>query len=133
VTVTALDHVNIQTVDVTGTAQFFADVLDLRAGPPFPGADMGQVTWMFDAADRPLVHITSPGMTFAGDPAPVAGSSTGALHHVAFACTGYGSMIARLERLGLAHRLRDIAAIGLRQIFVTEPNGVLLELNYREN
>lgn len=131
-TVTALDHVNIQTQDVAGTAQFFTDVLDLRAAPPFPGADMAQVTWMFDPADRPVVHITSPGMTFAGDPAPMAGASTGALHHVAFACTGHDAMIARLQRLGLAHRLRDIAAIGLRQIFVTEPNGVLLELNYRE-
>jgi catechol 2,3-dioxygenase-like lactoylglutathione lyase family enzyme len=131
-TVTALDHVNIQTLDVAGTAQFFTDVLDLRAAPPFPGADMRQVTWMFDTDGRPVVHITSPGMTFAGDPAPVAGSSTGALHHVAFACTGHGAMLARLEQLGLAFRVRDIAAIGLRQIFVTEPNGVLLELNYRE-
>jgi catechol 2,3-dioxygenase-like lactoylglutathione lyase family enzyme len=128
---TLLDHVNIQTQDVAGTAQFFADVLDLRAAPPFPGADMAQVTWMFDAGDRPIVHITAPGMTFAGDPAP-AGSSTGALHHVAFACTGHDAMLARLDRLGLAFRVRDIAPIGLRQIFVNEPNGVLLELNYRE-
>jgi catechol 2,3-dioxygenase-like lactoylglutathione lyase family enzyme len=128
---TTLDHVNIQTPDVAGTARFFADVLDLRPGPPFPGADMAAVTWMFDAADRPIVHITLPGMTFADD--AVAGTGTGALHHVAFACIGHDAMIARLHRLGLAHRLRDIAAIGLRQIFVTEPNGVLLELNYRED
>jgi catechol 2,3-dioxygenase-like lactoylglutathione lyase family enzyme len=129
---TLLDHVNIQTLDVAGTARFFADVLDLRAGPPFPGADMAQVTWMFDESDRPVIHITAPGMTFAGDPAPVAGSGTGALHHVAFACTGHDAMLARLERLELPFRRRDIAPIGLRQIFVHEPNGVLLELNYRE-
>jgi catechol 2,3-dioxygenase-like lactoylglutathione lyase family enzyme len=129
---TTLDHVNIQTPDVARTARFLADVLDLRPAPPFPGADMGQVTWLFDAADRPIIHVTAPGMTFADDPAPVPGSGTGALHHVAFACTGHDAMIARLERLGLAFRVRDIAPIGLRQIFVSEPNGVLLELNYRE-
>jgi catechol 2,3-dioxygenase-like lactoylglutathione lyase family enzyme len=131
VTVKSLDHVNIQTRDVAGTAQFFTDVLDLRAGPVFPGADMAAVTWMFDAHDRPLIHITLPGMTFAEDADKPIGPETGALHHVAFECDGHDAMLARLDRLGLTLRTRDIAPIGLRQIFVTDPNGVLLELNYR--
>lgn len=130
-TVKSLDHVNIQTRDVAGTAQFFTDVLDLRAGPVFPGADMSAVTWMFDAQERPLIHITLPGMTFAEDADKPIGGDTGALHHVAFECDGHDAMLGRLDRLGLVFRTRDIEAIGLRQIFVTDPNGVLLELNYR--
>ncbi len=39
-------------------------------------------------------------------------------------------MIARLESLRLDHRPNLIAAIGLRQSFVVDPDGVLLELNY---
>ena len=130
-TVKSLDHVNIQTRDVAGTARFFTDVLDLRAGPVFPGADMSAITWMYDAQDRPLIHVTLPGMTFAEDAERPIGTDTGALHHVAFECDGHDAMLARLGGLGLAFRTRDIAQIGLRQIFVTDPNGVLLELNYR--
>lgn len=130
-TVKTLDHVNIQTLAVAETARFFADVLELTPGPVYPGADMAQVTWMFDAENRPLVHITLPGATFAEDADRPIQGDTGALHHVAFECDGYDAMLARLERLGLLWRSRDIAAIGLRQLFVTEPNGVLLELNFR--
>lgn len=141
-TVKALDHVNIQTEMVAETARFFAEVLDLDPRPAFSGAAMDQVTWMFDAAGRPLVHITRPGATFAADaaPAPRAGTGapalrtdTGALHHVAFECEGHDEMLARLGRLGHPFRCRDIASAGLKQIFVSEPNGVLLELNFRES
>ncbi len=129
--VTSLDHVNIQTQAVAETARFFRDVLDLDARPPFPGANMAEVTWMFDAQGRPLIHITIPGLTFAEDADRPVRPDTGALHHVAFECEGHAEMLARLGRLAIPCRQRDIAAIGLRQIFVSEPNGVLLELNFR--
>ena len=128
--VTALDHVNIQTRDVAATARFFSDVLDLAARPPFPGADAAQVMWMFDAEGRPLVHITLPGMTFAEDAKRPLRPDTGAFHHVAFECQDHAAMLARLVGLAIPYRQRDIDAIGLKQIFVTEPNGVLLELNF---
>lgn len=131
-TVKSLDHVNIQTTAVAETAKFLSDVLELRAGPVVPGGDMARVTWMYDARDRPLVHITRPGVTFAEDAERPLRSDTGALHHVAFECTGHAAMLERLERLGIPARHRHIGEIGLKQVFVTEPNGVLLELNFRE-
>jgi catechol 2,3-dioxygenase-like lactoylglutathione lyase family enzyme len=130
-TVLALDHVNIQTTDLAGTARFFADVLELVPGESAPGAGTERVVWMRDAQGRPLVHLTLPGATFAADGAREIRADTGALHHVAFECQGHAAMLARLARLGLAWRTRDIAAIGLRQVFVSEPNGTLLELNFR--
>lgn len=87
---------------------------------------------MFDASDRPLVHITMPGTTFAEDADRPERPDTGAFNHVAFECNDHGGMLDRLGRLGIAFRRRDIAAIGLQQVFVTEPNGVLLELNFRD-
>lgn len=129
-TVKALDHVNIQTTELGATARFFADVLDLVPGEPVPGAGTERVVWMRDDLGRSLVHLTLPGATFADDARP-ARADTGALHHVAFECEGHAAMLARLERLGHAYRCRDIAAIGLRQVFVAEPNGTLLELNFR--
>lgn len=130
--VKSLDHINIQTRDVAATARFFADVLGLTPRPPRPDADPARVTWMFDADDRPLVHITTPGATFADDIERPERTDTGAFHHAAFECLDHGAMLDRLGRLGIAFRRRDIAAIGLQQVFVTEPNGVLLELNFRD-
>jgi hypothetical protein len=39
-------------------------------------------------------------------------------------------MRARLARRGIGHQLKDVAAVGPRQIFVLDPNQVLLELNF---
>lgn len=115
-TVLALDHVNIQTVAVAETARFFADVLELRAGPVVPGGDMAQVTWMYDAADRPLVHITVPGATWAEDRDRPLRPDTGALHHVAFECSGdAGAAGTAGHRLAGARHSGDRAAAGVCQ------------------
>jgi catechol 2,3-dioxygenase-like lactoylglutathione lyase family enzyme len=132
-TVKSLDHVNIQTLDVAGTARFFTDVLDLAARPPVPGLDPDQITWMWDRERRPIVHITRPGHTFADEAEKPIGTDTGPIHHVAFECEGHAAMLARLKSMDLSCRTRDISQIGLRQIFVHEPNGVVLELNYCGN
>ena len=78
-TVTALDHVNIQTRAVAATARFFVDGLDLAARPPFPGAVIDKVAWMFDSQGRALIHITLPRQTFAEDAERPLRPDTGAL------------------------------------------------------
>jgi hypothetical protein len=49
---------------------------------------------------------------------------------VALRCSGYEELRAGLIARGLDHRVNLVAAIGLRQIFVLDPNQVLLELNF---
>ena len=39
-------------------------------------------------------------------------------------------MIDTLKRHGLAYRQNHVTVIDLKQIFVEDPNGVLIELNY---
>ena len=128
--VEAIDHVNIITSDLEATAGFFADVLGLerRDGPP--PLTFRNAQWMFDASGRAVVHINTEDAPRAYDRDTTAGPSTGALHHVALRCVGHDAMVARLEDRGIDFRRNRVAAIGLRQIFVSEPNGVLLELNY---
>lgn len=128
--VSAIDHINIQTHRLPDTVAFFVDVLGLVAGPPPLGLDPKRITWMFDANGKALIHITKPG-SVSGESGEIIGSDTGALHHVAFDCSGYAPMIARLDRLAVDYRCNDVASIALRQLFVTEPNGILLELNFR--
>jgi catechol 2,3-dioxygenase-like lactoylglutathione lyase family enzyme len=51
--------------------------------------------------------------------------------HVAFACRDYDAVRAKLGRHGLEMSFNDVPQIGLRQIFVNDPNGITLELNFR--
>ena len=129
--VNSLDHVNIITSDLDGTACFYAGVIGLerRNGPPPLTPDNAQ--WMYDAAGRAIVHINSLECprTYAREVAP---GPTGALHHVALNCTGREEFLARLDAHGLRYQLNEVPAAGLRQIFVLDPNEVLLELNFFE-
>jgi catechol 2,3-dioxygenase-like lactoylglutathione lyase family enzyme len=127
--VNALDHVNIITGDLDGTARFYAEVfgLDRRNGPPPLTPQNAQ--WMFDDAGRAIFHINSLDCprTFERE---VAVGPTGSIHHVALNCSGYDEMIARLDARGMDRQVNLVEAIGLRQIFTMDPNGVLLELNF---
>jgi len=127
--VEALDHVNIITADLEGTARFYAEVFGLepRDGPPPLTHDNAR--WMYDAAGRAIVHINSLRCPRAYD-REVRPGPTGALHHVALRCSGYEELRARLAKRGLEHRVNEVTAIGLKQIFVFDPNQVLLELNF---
>lgn len=131
--VEALDHINIATRDLAGTARFYADLLslDVRDGPPPFAPD--QVQWLSDDAGRPVIHVNKVGMFERFGRVTRPGGTTGAIHHVAFACTGHAEMIDRLKARELDYALNEVGSIGLRQIFVTDPNGILLELNFRES
>ena len=127
--VEALDHVNIITPDLHGSARFYAEVfgLQVRDGPPPLTRDQAQ--WMYDDAGRAIVHINSLDCprAFAREVTP---GPTGALHHVALRCSGHAEVTRRLESRGLEHTQNLVASIGLKQIFVKDPNDVLLELNF---
>jgi catechol 2,3-dioxygenase-like lactoylglutathione lyase family enzyme len=127
--VEALDHVNIITADLEGSVRFYVELFGLepRDGPP--PLTHENARWMYDAAGRAVIHINSLECPRAYDREVRAGP-TGALHHVALRCSGYEALQARLARHGLEHRINLVAAIGLKQIFVLDPNQVLLELNF---
>lgn len=55
---------------------------------------------------------------------------SGALDHVAFFATGLADMLSRLDKLGIDARRQDVPGIGLHQIFLDDPNGIVVELNY---
>ena len=127
----SLDHVNIQTEKLDETVAFYRDVIALRAGNPPPPLDPALVQWMFDAEGRAIFHLSAPG-ALVGTRVINKGADTGAVHHVALSCKGHDPMVEKLDRLGLAHNENHVVAIDLKQIFVRDPNGVLLELNYHK-
>ena len=133
-TVMGLDHVNIRTAFPGRTLAFFRDVLKMRVAP-FPGAeDTASGGWIYDTGERPVVHVggLDPYPTDADRPfQPAQGS--GAVHHVALSCAGFEGTRDRLKSLEVEFTEADYPRFNLRQLFVTEPNGILLELNFRRD
>ena len=129
----ALDHVNIRSRNPQGTADFFRDVLLMKVGPP-PGAPPGiGATWIYDDNDLPIVHIGDANQAYPMDEMfPFqAAEGSGAVHHVALQCSDFDGTRARLQSLDLAFKENDVPQISLRQLFVSDPNGILFELNFR--
>lgn len=130
--VAAIDHVNIRTPDVVGTARFFADVLAMTVMPSPAHADPRKAAWICDAGGRAVVHLAAPDMLYPWEESEPAEAprGSGRLHHVALCCTGYPAMVERLTGRSVSFEVSDVPQVGLRQLFVAEPNGILLELNF---
>lgn len=132
--ITAFDHVNIRTMNVPATLGFFRDVLEMKIRP-FPGrTDTSSAGWVLDQSDRVVIHVNhgdEPYPTDARSPwSPTEGS--GAVHHVAFNCSGYEAMQKRLTSFKLEYVENAVPQINLRQLFVRDPNGICVELNFRD-
>ncbi|KAI3590250.1 putative dioxygenase [Cupriavidus sp. U2] len=135
--ITKLAHYSIRTTDLERSCAFYERILGFRRGyrPPFdfPGA------WLYmgdDERDFGTVHIigidpSNPaGLTaYLGDKAlPEAG--TGTVDHIAFLATGVTAMWQTLRAEGIAWRDRTVPSLGLHQVFIEDPSGVTIELNY---
>ncbi len=122
--VNALDHVNIIVADLDGTARYYAELFGLERRDAPPPLTPANAQWMYDVAGRAVIHINSldcPRM-YKREVGP---GATGAVHHVAFNCSGYEEMVERLRTQSRHHQLNEVKAVGLKQIFTLDPNGVL--------
>ena len=117
-----LDHFNIRTRKLADTVRFYEEVLELKKGDrpnfSFPGA------WMYSEG-KPVVHLVDISNT--EEPQK---PDSGVVDHVAFASRGFSGMKQRLNSKGLPFESREVPGGELWQIFVTDPNGVMIELNY---
>jgi catechol 2,3-dioxygenase-like lactoylglutathione lyase family enzyme len=135
----SLNHFSIRTMDLEATRRFYETVLGLTVGPrpefPFPGL------WMYagDHGDiaNAVVHIIAmdpndyQGLkAYLGDRDPASLKGSGAVDHVAFFSKGLSAMLAHLREVGVTARQRTVPSIGLHQLFLDDPNGVVIELNY---
>jgi hypothetical protein len=104
--------------------------LQLTLFPGRAGLELG--AWLCDPAGRPVVHVGHVAADYGdGRTGSRAERGSGAVHHIAFDCADYDGMLMQLSDAGRAVRTNEVTAIGLRQIFVDDPNGVTVELNFR--
>jgi catechol 2,3-dioxygenase-like lactoylglutathione lyase family enzyme len=115
-----LDHVNIRVVDGPRMVKFFEDVLGAEDGfrPPFdfPGY------WIY-VDGKPAIHLTV--VERAGD------YPEGMIHHIAFGVYEFEPARARIEAAGYPYTLTGIPETGIGQFFVSGPEGLRLEVQFR--
>lgn len=116
-----LDHVNIRTANLAATRAFFVEVLGFTEGwrpdIALPGA------WLY-ANGRALLHL----IEVSEPPLP---SRSAALDHFALSIADYETVRRRLEAHGVPYRASVLADGAVRQLVVTEPSGVTVELNWK--
>ena len=132
-TVHHIQHFLLQTADIEATVEWWEDVMGFEQGPH---PDFGfPVVWMY-LEGRDVLHITKGGptvsanrQTYLPQESPAV-RGTGVLDHVAFHATGLRETLAMLQAKGIPFKLRQAASQGLFQVFMLDPNGVRVELNF---
>ena len=116
------NHFTIRTPEPETVRDFFSSIIGLHDGPRppfnFPGF------WMYEG-NQAIVHII-------GDADHSPPLDTGAFDHAAFEGDGshYDEMIKKLNNFGFKYCTRIVPGISRRQIFITGPHGIKIELNY---
>ena len=131
----SLDHCSIRTVKLEETRSFFVEILGMEDGDrpdfPFPGA------WLY-VDDTAVLHLVGV------DPEDPVGlqeylggnidadslSGSGSFDHIAFRAKDPDLLVRRLKNRGYPFRERKVPSMDLYQIFVEDPNGITIELNY---
>lgn len=140
-----VDHYSIRTLDLEASRRFYTEVIGLKAGPRPPFNFPGY--WLYSgeppadlqnsARNYGLVHLMGfdkddPGSLneYVGDRKAAPDGGTGALDHVAFAAAGREAMLERCKRQNVSYFERAVPILGLHQVFIKDPDGVTIELNY---
>ena len=133
-----LAHYSIRTTDLEASRRFYTEVMMFRVGfrPmfPFPGI------WLYmddDESEFGVVHIIGidpddlEGLNaYLGDRGIEDIQGTGTLDHIAFLATDWPSMRDRCEKWEVPYVQRSVPSLGLHQVFLVDPSGVTIELNY---
>ena len=129
-----IEHYLVAADDMERTRDWYRDVLGMQEGwhPDFGFP----VYWMYlDGKD--VVHIgrsasqaSDNQKTYLGRLAQDAGTGTGAIDHIAFRARGLRETMAHLRGLRVEFSERRANGQALYQLFMYDPNGIKVELNF---
>src|SRR5439155_4129202 len=132
-----IEHILVAADDIDATRDWYARVLGMRSGPH---PDFGfPVHWMY-IGEVDVVHIRPSAKAagarqkeYLGRTSQDAGSSTGALEHIALRDTGLQEMIDHLKKEEIPFNQRRANGQALIQLFFYDPNGIKIELNFADD
>jgi len=117
-----LDHYNVSTRNLRDTVRFYEEVLGLVNGPrppfDFPGA------WLYSEG-HPVLHLNDISPTDKPQR-----PDSGVIDHIAFGSRGFDAIKQHLAGKRVSFRVNEVPNSTRRQIFLTDPNNVLIELNF---
>jgi len=130
--VTELNHYLIRAKDIERTKDFYCEVLGFEVMPrpdfPFPGYWLG-------VNGKIQVHMAQAGVPnsklyYLGSPKNAATNNSGVIDHIAFLATDPERFVGRLRKLGVPTRPRNFPESQLYQLFLKDPDGLTIELNF---
>ena len=123
--VTGLAHVAIKAADLDTTIAFYEQVVGLQLVPRPPFNFVG--AWLGTNGEA-LIHLYGGERALASDGTNP--HETGSVDHVSLWARGYAEQRTRFEEFRLPFREARPPETTLAQLFVLDPNGVMLELTY---
>jgi catechol 2,3-dioxygenase-like lactoylglutathione lyase family enzyme len=120
--VDVLQHINLRAADIERSRDFYVNIIGLHVGPRPPITVPGY--WLY-VGDQAVLHLVQQ----AADAPPLTGG--GAIDHVAFHGRDVAATRARLRDAGIAFEEGVVPRNGTRQLFVHDPDGVRIELNFQ--
>jgi catechol 2,3-dioxygenase-like lactoylglutathione lyase family enzyme len=133
VALTQIDHFLIQTADLAKTRDWYVRALGMTEGwhPDF----RFPVVWLY-VGEKDVLHLTEGGESVSENRKQYLGqqseavSGSGVVDHIAFRASGLADTLAHLRVLGVEFKQRMVSDQGLYQLFMFDPNGVKIELNF---
>ncbi len=131
----SFDHYLLFTKDLEKTVEWNSKVLGIKPGPT-PDFDV-PVHWLY-LGDQPIIHAAerSPDNeieSYIGKVDYQQETGSGLIDHIAFNSTGLTKMLAKLDSLGVDYTERRVDTNSRYQIFLFDPNGVKIELDFQAN
>jgi catechol 2,3-dioxygenase-like lactoylglutathione lyase family enzyme len=130
--VTELNHFLIRANKLERTKDFYCKVLGFEVMPrpdfPFPGYWLG-------VDGKIQVHMAQGGVPnselyYLGSPKNAAKDNSGVIDHIAFLATEPDKFVKHLKELKVACRPRNFPESQLYQLFIKDPDGLTIELNF---
>jgi catechol 2,3-dioxygenase-like lactoylglutathione lyase family enzyme len=129
---TELNHYFVRANDLERTKDFYVNVLGFEVMPrpnfPFPGYWLG-------INGKIQVHMGPAGipnqeMYYLGTPKGAATDHAGVVDHIAFLASEPEKFVKKFKEKGMSFRPRSLPESELFQLFIKDPNGLTIELNF---
>ncbi len=119
-------HVAIRTMDIDATNKFYAEVLRMQIDPNRPDSIPAPGTWLNFGDCQ--IHVIAGPKAYGDFPHDTKGG--GNLDHMAIRAVGFDAWKAHVTKHGVDYRQNNVRAMGQWQLFIRDPNGIVIELQF---